>query len=144
MREISSLHIRMAAAIALCSIVLFTYLNVSTAISYDQQAATARTWNYLGALVPIRALAIYYLLWNILAVVGLVGTLWFWRPARWIVAVTVVAAVFSQPLSGLLVLSAPERAVWTVMAVSMTWLVAVCFLSPIASRFNREPQQRVT
>lgn len=144
MLEASSLHVRALTAIALVLLLLFAYLNGFNVIAYDQQVATARTWNYVGATLPIWALATYYALWNLFALVGLVGMFWFWRPARWIVATTLLAAVLFQPFFGLLVLSALERTLSTMMGITMTWLVVLCFWSPVASRFRRTEEQRVT
>ena len=143
MLSVTPTHVRIITAAALFATLLFGWLNGFDVISYDEQIANARMWNYFDARLPHWALAIYWLLNLINAVLGLVGLFWFWRPARWMLVVTILGSLLMQPFFGLLVFSATERTLSTIIGVLFSWLVVVCFWTPIADRFRRSKSEGV-
>jgi len=110
-------------------------------LSFSEDVTNARTWNYLDARLPFRAIQAWWVVNAIATVVGLVGLLHFWPPARWILAGALVAALLIQPLIGLLVLSPFEQIFAGCYNAASVWILTVSFWSELAGNFDRDQRE---
>jgi hypothetical protein len=113
-------------------------------VSFSDDVANARTWNYLEALLPFRAVQTWWVLNAIATLMGLMGLLRFWPPARWILAGVFIATLLVQPLIGLAVFSPFEATFGGLYGAAFVWLITVSFWSGLAKNFARVPQQNDT
>jgi hypothetical protein len=107
-------------------------------ISFTEDVARARMWNYFGSTIPFWAIQLWWVVSGVLTVGGLVGMLRFWPPARWMLAIALISSLLMQPLLGLAVFSPFEASMAGVCGASFFWLVCVSFYSSVSDRFVRK------
>jgi hypothetical protein len=108
------------------------------AISFSEDVATARMWNYFGSAIPFWEIQVWWVVSGVLTVGGLVGMLRFWRPARWMLAMALISSLLIQPLLGLAVYSPFEASMAGISGASFFWLVCVSFYSSVGVRFEKK------
>lgn len=108
------------------------------AISFSEDVANARMWNYFGSTIPFWAIQVWWVVGGVLTVGGLVGMLRFWPPARWMLVTALISSLLIQPLLGLAVYSPFEASMAGISGASFFWLVCVSFYSSVGDRFVRK------
>jgi hypothetical protein len=104
-------------------------------IAFDPEVETARSWVYYGSVLPFEAIQVWYWLWAFATLGGLVGSMFFWRPSRWLLAGAVLLAMATQPFLGLATASAFEMSLGGISGTLTVWIVVVSFWSPLAAHF---------
>jgi hypothetical protein len=104
-------------------------------IAFDPEVETARSWAYYDSVLPFEAIQVWYSLWAFATVSGLAGSMFFWRPARWLLAGAVLLTIATQPFLGLVTASAFEMFLGGIAGTLTVWIVAVSFWSPLAAKF---------
>jgi hypothetical protein len=133
---LSTTVFRLAIALALVGYILDRLLPEMGLVHFDPDVEAALSWNYFGSLIPYSVQWVWFVVWSVATAVGLIGLAFFWRPARWILAGTLLLSLIIQPLLGLVVYS-PFQAFFAAVAGMLTlWLTTVSFWSPLASRFS--------
>ena len=130
---------RTVTVIALLSWGALAVLPNIGAISFSEEVATARMWNYFGSAIPFWAIQVWWAVSGVLIVVGLVGLLRFWPPARWLLVMTWILGLLVQPLLGLAVYSPFEASMASISGACFLWLVCVSFYSSMSVRFEKQP-----
>ena len=102
----------------------------------SEGVAAARSWNYFESVLPYWALHLWWIVNAIATIVGVMGLLGFWRPARWILAGVIVGYVLMAPFLGLMVYAPLENTLGTAAWTMFAWLVTVSFWSPLARNFG--------
>ena len=139
---LSPLLFRSLIAVAFAAYALDQLVPAFGLVSFDPEVETALSWNYFGSAFSYTAQMVWFALWSVSTVIGLIGLAFFWRPARWILAATILASFVIQPFLGLTIY-APFQATFATLAGMITfWLTTVSFWSPLASRFEN-PSARV-
>ena len=135
MMPLSSAHFRVAVLATILGLVLSLVVPSLGVVSFAPEVEAARSWNYFDSVLPGRAVLIWYVIWGVVALAGLVGSYFFWRPARWLLAASVLLSVVAQPFLGLVVYSPFEASFAAIPGMLMLWLVTVSFWSPLAGQF---------
>ena len=126
---------RAVIVVALASWAAMAVLPSIGAITFSEDVATARQWNYFGSMIPFWAIQVWWAVSGLLIVSGLVGMLRFWPPSRWMVAVALFGSLLMQPLLGLAVYSPLEASLGGISSASLLWLLCVSFYSALGARF---------
>lgn len=108
-------------------------------ISFSRGVSAARTWRFFGHLIPVWAIRAYVLGWYLAAITGVIGSLLFWRPSRWILAIALISVPLIRPFLGLSVSSAYEAFVGTVGGIALIWITTVAFWSSVAEKYSKRP-----
>jgi hypothetical protein len=129
-------HVRTASVVAFLALLLSWGVPLLGLVSFSDDIANARMWNSLEAVFPLWAVTSWTIAYFLALAVGLVGMFLLWSPARWILAVAVLAQVLLQPFLGLAVFAPFEATFGGVIASIVLWLVVVSFWSPFADPFR--------
>jgi hypothetical protein len=129
---------RTVVVIAILSWAAVAVLPSIGVISFSEDVAAARTWNYFASAIPFRAIQIWWIVSGVLTIGGLVGMLSFWPPSRWMLTIAVISSLLVQPLIGLAVYSAFEASMAGIAGASFFWLVCVSFYTSLGVRFEKK------
>ena len=134
---------RVAIFLTLVGLVLALLLPTLGMVSFGPEVEAARGWNYFDSLLPGSGVIVWYAMWGLVALAGLIGSMFFWGPARWLLAVSVVLSLVAQPFLGLVVYSPFEATFAAASSLLMIWISTVSFWSPLASRFTSRDNRQV-
>ena len=135
MMPLTSTHFRAAVLATVLGLALSLVVPAIGLVSFSPEVEAARSWNYFDSVLPLRGVVVWHSLWGTVALAGLVGSFFFWGPARWLLAASLLLSVAAQPFLGLVVYSSFEASFAAISGMLMLWIVTVSFWSPLASRF---------